>query len=101
MQWVSLKESHVSENFKVNQWVKELEKLSIKIARSQPQSAYSAYVNGYKQKFTDFMHTILDIAIQLQPTEDLIHTKLLPAILNSDISSLNCLYLHYQQSMEV
>ena len=35
------------------------------------------------------MRTIPDIAIQLQPIEVLIHTKLLPAILNSDISSLD------------
>ena len=35
------------------------------------------------------MRTIPDTAIQLQPTEDLIHTKLLPAILNSDVSSLD------------
>ena len=35
------------------------------------------------------MRTIPDIAIQLQPIEDLIHTKLLPAILKSYISSLD------------
>ena len=35
------------------------------------------------------MRTVPDIAIQLQPIEDLIHTKLLPAILNSDVSSLD------------
>ena len=83
---VSFKESYVSE--KVNQWVKELEKLT-DTARSQPQSAYSAYVNGYKHKFTYFMRTIPDIAIQLQPIEDLIHRKLFPAVMNSDVSSLD------------
>ena len=83
---VSFKESCVSE--KVKQCFKELEQLT-KIVTSQPQSAYSAYVNGYKHKFTYFVRTVPDIAIQLQPIENLIHTKLLPAILNSDISSLD------------
>ena len=62
------------------------------VPRHAPRTASaadSAYVNGYKHKFTYFMHTIPDIAIQLQLIEDLIHTKLFPDILNSGISSLD------------
>ena len=67
-------------NEKVNGWVKELEKLSM-IAVTQPQAAYSAYVNGYKHKFTYFIRTIPDINHLLSPLVECIYERLLPAIL--------------------
>ena len=51
----SFKEAYVNE--KVAEWHKELEHLSI-IAKSQPQAAYSAFINGYRHKFTYYVRTI-------------------------------------------
>ena len=54
----------VSEAFKasytkslVDDWIKQLKLLSI-IAESEPQSAYSPFVGGFRGKFTYFMRTI-------------------------------------------
>ena len=81
----SFRESYI--NDKVIEWIKELENLTL-IAKSQPQAAYSAYVNGYKQKFTYFIRTIPGIAKLLEPI-DLITSKLLPTIFGSDLSELD------------
>ena len=82
----SFRESYI--NDKVIEWIKELENLTL-IAKSQTQAAYSAYVNGYKHKFTYFICPIPGIAKLLQPIEDLITSKLLPTIFGSDISELD------------
>ena len=82
----SFRESYI--NDKVIEWIKEQENLTL-IAKSQPQAAYSAYVNEYKHKFTYFICTIPGIARLLQPIEDLITSKLLPTIFGSDISELD------------
>ena len=72
-------------NEKVNGWVKELEKLSM-IAVAQPQAAYSAFVNGYKHKFTYFIRTIPDISHLLSPLVECIYERLLPAIFGCQLS---------------
>ena len=41
---------------KVNEWIKELKVLS-QIAKSQPQSAYSCFITGFKHKVTYYMRT--------------------------------------------
>ena len=43
-------------NDKVSSWLIQLENLN-KIAESNPQVAYSAYINGFQHKFTYFMIT--------------------------------------------
>lgn len=64
---------------KIDQWVKEIEQLS-KIALSQPQSAYSALTNGLMSRWNYLMRVIPDLSNKLQPLEDAIRCKLLPAI---------------------
>ena len=82
----SFKEAYVNE--KVAKWHKELEKLSI-IAKYQPQAAYSAFINGYRHKFTYYVRTIPNIAHLLKPTEDIITSDLLPQILGFEGSLLD------------
>ena len=63
----------------VTRWTKELKVLS-QIAEIQPQAAYSAYVHGFRGKFTYFLRTIPDISYCLQPVEDIIRNEFIPAI---------------------
>ena len=77
-------------NEKVAEWHKEFEHLSI-IAKSQPQAAYSAFINGYRHKFTYYVRTISNIAHLFKPIEDIItpnlsEPNLLPQILGFEVS---------------
>ena len=51
-----------------------------KIAEMEPQSAYEAFIEGFKSKFTYFFRIISDIYDYFQPTEDTAANKLIPAI---------------------
>ena len=57
----------------------ELERLA-DIAASQPQAAYSALTFSLKHKWSLIARTTKDISELLQPVEDTIHHKVLPAI---------------------
>ena len=59
------------------------------IAKSQPKAAYSAFINGYRHKFTYYVRTIPNIAHLLKPIEDIITSDLLPHILGFDVSLLD------------
>ena len=75
-------------NEKVAEWDKELEHLSI-IAKSQPQAAYSDFINGYRHIFTYYVWTIPNIAHLLKPIEDIITSDLLPQILGFEVPLLD------------
>lgn len=64
---------------KVNDWVKQLTTLAI-IATHYPQSAYCAFTAGFCHKFDYFLRTIPNISGHLQPVEDVIKNKLIPAL---------------------
>ena len=70
------------ENFvstKVREWADELTRLA-DFARSQPQAAYYAYVSGLRSRWA-FQSRVQSISpSQLQPLEDVITTKLIPAM---------------------
>ena len=78
----SFKEKYVGD--KVKNWIKELENLC-SIAETQPQAAYSAYIHGYKHKFTYYIRTIPDIDLLLRPLLECICDKLIPTIFECDI----------------
>jgi hypothetical protein len=63
----------------VSSWQKQLVLLS-QIAELHPQAAYSAYINGFQHKFTYFIRTIPNISNLLQPIEQTIRNKFIPAI---------------------
>ena len=51
-----------------------------KVAEIQLQAAYSAYMFGFKHKFTFFLHTVPDIADYLLPIEETLRSRFIPAI---------------------
>jgi hypothetical protein len=71
----------------VESWTRQLEILS-KIAELQPQAAYSAYIKGFKNKFTYFMRTIPNINEFMQPIEDILMTSFIPAISGGHMCSV-------------
>ena len=64
---------------KVVEWMEEVENLAI-IASSQPQAAYAAFVHGSRNKWTYFLRTIPQCGSCLQPLEDVIHQRFIPAL---------------------
>ena len=69
-------------------WNKQLKLLSI-IAESEPQSAYSAFVGGFKEKLTYFMRTTPPLGKSLKPLEDVIRFNFIPAITGGHLCSDN------------
>ena len=63
---------------KMNTWLDELNMLC-DIARIEPQTAYSCFVSGYKHKLPYIMSANPNIS-QLEKIDELILTKLIPAI---------------------
>ena len=57
-----------------------------KIAESEPQAAYAAYIFGLSHRWTYYMRTIEGTKEFLQPVEDAITNLLIPAILGRRIS---------------
>ena len=64
---------------KVDKWMEEVVKLAA-VAGSQPQAAYAACIHGTKNKWNYFFRTTPNCSHLLQPLEEAIHQKLLPAI---------------------
>ena len=73
----SYKKEYVSDL--VNDWKKQLETLSM-IAEIEPQSAYAAFVFGFRRKLTYFMRTIPDLNNLLVPIEESIRFIFIPAL---------------------
>ena len=74
---VKFKEKYVAD--KVEKWVKELKTLS-KIAETQPQAAYVAFIVGYRQKFNYIFRTMNNLDELLIPIENVIRFHFIPAI---------------------
>eukprot|EP00794_Sanderia_malayensis_P018637 gene18637-biopygen15703 len=64
---------------KVDKWVRELTILS-KIGTIYPQAAYCAFTAGYRHKFNYTLRTIPCLNEHLNPVEDVIRHKLIPAL---------------------
>ena len=64
---------------KVQEWSSEVETLAT-IAHSQPHAAYAAFTHGLMSKWTYLSRTMWGIGQLLQPLENVIRTKLLPAL---------------------
>ena len=69
---------------KVSTWKEELERLS-DIAMSQPQAAYAAFTHGFKSKWTYLARTTPNIDILLEPLEEVLRCKFLPAITGQNV----------------
>ena len=63
----------------VDKWVDQVTVLA-NLALFEPQCAYAAFTTCLRHRYTFFMRTIPDISQLLQPLEDAIHHKLIPAL---------------------
>ena len=61
---------------RVGAWVHVIKRLST-IALEQPQSAYAAFTHGVRSRWNYLMGTMPEIALDLQPLEDMICQELL------------------------
>ena len=68
----------------VSQWVNELCQLT-KIAKSEPQAAYSNFTHSLRQKWNFAMRTIPGLENYLLPLEDVISKEFLPDLLGCPI----------------
>ena len=64
---------------KVSHWQEELTSLA-EVAKSQPHAAYTAFTHGFVHKFSFLSRTIPYISPLLQPLEDCIRHRLIPAL---------------------
>lgn len=69
-------------------WLDELERLS-KIAKSEPQAAYSAFTAGFRHKVTYFIRTIPNLEEVLKPLDQFIDSNFIPAITEGHVMSDN------------
>ena len=63
----------------VANWQAEIGKLSL-FARFEPHTAYSSFTHGLMNQWTFLLRSIKGIDHIMQPVEDAIHVRLLPAI---------------------
>ena len=70
-------ESYVQEL--LDDWIKQLQELT-KIAKSEPQAAYSAFVSGFQHKMTYFIRTIPGLTSILKPLDDYLTEYFIPAM---------------------
>ena len=62
-------------------------KLLPRIAKSQPQSAYSAYIHGEQHRDTYFLRPLPNITNLLKPLDETITKEFIPALFGSNILS--------------
>ena len=70
----------------VNSWCEQLRVLS-KIAKTEPQAAYAAFVNGYKHKLTYHIRTLPNIKQHLTRLDALVDQLFIPAITDDHMCS--------------
>ena len=54
--------------------------LLAEVAKTQPHAAYAAFIHGYVHKFSYLCRTTPNIDLLLQPLEDCIRSRLIPAL---------------------
>jgi hypothetical protein len=70
----------------VEDWVEQLKELS-RIAKAEPQAAYSAFTAGFRHKLTYFMRTIPDLMLVLKPVDEIINKSFIPSITEGHVIS--------------
>ena len=70
----------------VSSWCKQLEVLS-KIAKTEPQAAFAAFVSEFKHKLTYYIRTLPNIKQHLVQLEALVNQVFIPAITDGHICS--------------
>ena len=79
------KDSYVLQ--KIEEWIHSVERLA-KIAVTEPQAAFSAFIERLQSRWVFVVRTVPDLAKAMQPLEDAIRQKFLPALLGRTVSDL-------------
>ena len=75
--YAKYKEEYLSS--KVNKWIAQPWILS-QIARTQPQTTYSAFITGFRRKISFYMHTISGTSTQLKRLDEVVQLEFIPVI---------------------
>ena len=70
---------------KVKEWCDEMEILS-DFAKSQPQSAYAAFIHGEQHRFSYFLRTIPGMEIYMEPLDKVVNDKFIPALFGTQLT---------------
>ena len=79
----TLKASYLQK--KIDEWIKNVERLA-KIAVTEPQVAFSAFIQRMQSRWVFVLRTVKDISDLMQPLEDVIRQKFLPALLGREVT---------------
>ena len=63
----------------MNEWIAQLRILA-QIARTQPQTAYSAFITGFRHKISFYMRTISGASTQLKPLDEVEQSEFISVI---------------------
>ena len=81
----TFKEIYVSQ--KISKWIEDVEELA-KVAKDEPQAAYSCFTKAICHRWTHVQRTIPDIDHLFEPLEQAIKDKLIPALVGRKISEV-------------
>ena len=70
----------------VKEWIAELRKLT-KIAKGEPQAAYSSFTSGFKHKMTYFVRTLPHVEEIIADLDKVIDQEFIPAITEGHVCS--------------
>ena len=70
----------------VEEWVEQMGELT-RIAKVEPQAAYSSFTAGFRHKTTYFMRTIPNLQEVLKPLDNIINNSFIPAITEGHVLS--------------
>jgi hypothetical protein len=79
------KESYLQK--KIDEWISNVERLA-KIAVTEPQVAFSAFIQRMQSRWVFVLRTVNDVSELMQPLEDAIRQKFLPALLGREVNNL-------------
>ena len=79
----TFKESYLQK--KIDEWITNVERLA-KIAVTEPQVAFSAFTQRMQSRWVFVLRTVKDISNLMQPLENVIRQKFLPALLGREVN---------------
>ena len=72
---------------KIEEWVESVERLS-KIAVTEPQAAFSAFIERLQSRWVFVLRTVPDLAKIMQPLEDAIRQKFIPSLIGRTVTDI-------------
>ena len=72
---------------KVEAWAEQVDRLA-NIAATQPHAAYAAFIFGLRHRWSFIQHTMPTTSAHMQPLQDAIRGRLIPALTKHDLSDV-------------